>query len=341
MPIIARACAAIPETRGRRRPACARAATVRKLFAEAIDRARCRTTRLRDDLVDAGGRGCAEFDRRPTTSVELLARAARGGRDAAPLRRPAVRRGRSPAAPSSTAATFAERLVGRGHDVAVLTTCAASYVDWANVFDPGWSRRSTASRCTGSRSPSRATTRSLRPAQRAHQRGASDARPLSVQREWMRMQGPYTPELVPWLRRHAPALRRASSSSRTSTGRRGPGCQCVGGAVPTLLHPTAHDEPPLRLSIFDEVFRLPDAFAFLTPEEAELVRRRFPGAPAGEVVGIGVDLTSAWRRAPRSAGSSARRRPVPALRRPRRPGQGRGRAARLLRRVQGAQSRAT
>ena len=35
--------------------------------------------------------------------------------------------------------------------------------------------------------------------------------------------------------------------------------------------------------------RAPDAFAFLTPEEADLVRERFPGAPPGEVVGIGVE----------------------------------------------------
>jgi glycosyltransferase involved in cell wall biosynthesis len=42
--------------------------------------------------------------------------------------------------------------------------------------------------------------------------------------------------------------------------------------------------------VFNDVFRLPDAFAFLTPEEAELVRTRFPGAPSGEVVGVGVDL---------------------------------------------------
>jgi len=60
--------------------------------------------------------------------------------------------------------------------------------------------------------------------------------------------------------------------------------------VPTLLHPTAHDEPPMRLSIFQEVMRAPDAFVFLTPEEADLVRARFPGAPSGDVVGIGVEM---------------------------------------------------
>ena len=86
--------------------------------------------------------------------------------------------------------------------------------------------------------------------------------------------------------------------------------------MPTLLHPTAHDEPPLRLSIFEEVLRAPDAFAFLTPEEADLVRERFPGAPPGEVVGIGVETD-----APGDADAFRRRFElgrvaVPALRRP-------------------------
>ena len=38
------------------------------------------------------------------------------------------------------ARAFAERLVEREHEVTVLTSCASSYVDWANAFQPGWSR---------------------------------------------------------------------------------------------------------------------------------------------------------------------------------------------------------
>ena len=37
------------------------------------------------------------------------------------------------------ARAFAERLVERDHQVTVLTTCAQSYVDWANVYPRGWS----------------------------------------------------------------------------------------------------------------------------------------------------------------------------------------------------------
>jgi hypothetical protein len=171
------------------------------------------------------------------------------------------------------ARAFAERLVKRGHRVTVLTTCAESYVDWANVYPRGWSQSHGVSvfrvPVELSRNPhlfSRFNSRMST---------AQGVRPLAVQREWMQMQGPYAPELVPWLRRHAGSFDVVVFITylywTTWAGLR----ECA-GAVPTLLHPTAHDEPPMRLSIFQEVMRTPDAFAFLTPEEADLVRRRFP-----------------------------------------------------------------
>src|SRR5207247_1415386 len=43
-------------------------------------------------------------------------------------------------------------------------------------------------------------------------------------------------------------------------------------------------------SIFDEVFRAPDAFALSTPEEIDLIRRRFHVDAPGAVIGIGVEL---------------------------------------------------
>ena len=202
------------------------------------------------------------------------------------------------------ARAFAERLVERGHDVTVLTTCAESYVDWANAYPRGWSSLNGVAvlrtPVTKARNPhlfarfnSRIST-------------SPGVRPLSVQREWMRMQGPYTPALVPWLRRHATgydAVVFITYLYWTTWA----GLQVCGGAVPTLLHPTAHDEPPMRLSIFQEVLRLPDAFAFLTSEEAELVYARFPGAPR-----------RFRRRHRRRDGPARRRRRVPAQVRDRR-----------------------
>ncbi len=180
---------------------------------------------------------------------------------------------------------FAERLVVRGHDVDVLTTCASSYVDWANVYPPGIS---SLHGVTVHRVP----TTIARDTGRFNQLNmrlvaAVRARPLEVQREWMRMQGPQADGIPVWLRQHThdyDCVIFITYLYWTTWA----GVRAVAGTVPTLLHPTAHQEPPLQLSIFDEVFRLPDELAYLTPEEAALVGARFPGV-SGSVVGVGVD----------------------------------------------------
>jgi glycosyltransferase involved in cell wall biosynthesis len=182
---------------------------------------------------------------------------------------------------------LAERLVSRGHAVEVLTTCATSYVDWENVLDPG---QSVVDGVVVHRVPV------LRPRNgplfgefNARMMHAPGLRPLTVQRDWLTMEGPHAPGIPRWLR-HRAADYDAVVFITYLYWTAWAGLRAVAGTVPTVLHPTAHDEPPLRYSVFNDVFRLPDAFAFLTPEEAELVHTRFPGAPAGDVVGVGVDL---------------------------------------------------
>jgi len=187
---------------------------------------------------------------------------------------------------------FAERLSGRGHDVEVLTTCATSYVDWANDYRPGIThergvvvRRVPVARKRDGELFGRLNARLL------HRHRLA---PVELQREWMRTQGPYAPALPRWLRRNASAydcIVFVTYLYWTTWA----GLSALAGAHPTLLHPTAHAEPPLRLSLFDELFHLPDGFAFLTPEEAALVASRFPSAPAGEVVGMGVALPTSTK----------------------------------------------
>lgn len=184
------------------------------------------------------------------------------------------------------ARAFAERLAERDHSVTVLTTCASSYVDWGNTFPRGWS---TSQGVHVYRTPvMRARNPHLFGPFNARLSGAPGLRPLSLQRDWMQMQGPHAPEMVPWLRRNARAFHVVVFITYlywTSWA----GLRECAGAVPTILHSTAHDEPPLRLSIFEEVLRAPDELVFLTPEEGDLVHERFPGSPPGEVVGIGME----------------------------------------------------
>jgi glycosyltransferase involved in cell wall biosynthesis len=110
-----------------------------------------------------------------------------------------------------------------------------------------------------------------------------------VQREWLRVQGPFSPALPDWIERNARRFDRVIVFTYlywTTWA----ALRAAAGIVPTVFHPTVHNEPPLRLSIFDEIFRAPDAYALSTPEEIDLIQRRFHFEPQGAVVGIGTEL---------------------------------------------------
>ena len=111
------------------------------------------------------------------------------------------------------------------------------------------------------------------------------------ERQFLRLQGPEVPGLVEALRaergRFAAFVFFTYLYYPTYWGLK---------AVPerSALVPTTHDEPPLRFSIYREVFALPRAFGFLTPAEEALVRRRFDvQGRHGVLVGMGVDVPAA------------------------------------------------
>ena len=117
--------------------------------------------------------------------------------------------------------------------------------------------------------------------------GAS-RRPLFLQEEWMRVQGPWAPALADWLATHArrfdcvvcvPYLYWTTWAV----------LETVPGLAPVVMHPAIHDEAVLSLSLFDRMFRATNAFALSTPEEVDLIRARFGFDPRGAVVGIGIE----------------------------------------------------
>lgn len=184
---------------------------------------------------------------------------------------------------------FATRMAQRGHVVEVVTTCAQSYVDWANEYPSGTAE------LEGVRVHRLPTARQRDPVSfgRLNDRVPWGPRPIAlhVQRAWMHAQGPYVPALVPWLTARARAGTHDVVVFFTYLyWTTWAGLPAVAGKVPTALHPTAHDEPSLSLSLFDATFRLPDALAFSTEEEGALVRRRFRVDPPSAVLGIGFDL---------------------------------------------------
>jgi glycosyltransferase involved in cell wall biosynthesis len=182
---------------------------------------------------------------------------------------------------------FAEHVAALGHNVEVATSCARNYTDWANEFEPG---TELINGVTVHRFP----VDEPRVGQRF---GALDRAvvwgrkpvPLSMQERWIDEMGPRTTGLPNWLSDRAPDIDIAVFFTYLyfTTNR---GLPAIAGLTPTLLQPTAHDEPHITVPVFDRLFRLPDGCAFLTPEEAQLVNTRFGRRPVEEVIGIGVDL---------------------------------------------------
>jgi glycosyltransferase involved in cell wall biosynthesis len=185
---------------------------------------------------------------------------------------------------------MAERMTRRGHEVEVATTCARSYVDWADEYAPG---RSVIAGVPVHRFRVAAPRENTRFAEiNSRMVQGRGSRPLFVQREWMREQGPWSPELVTWIERNAHRFDCVVCFTYLYWTTWAVLDAVRGRGVPLVLHSLIHDEPPLRHSLFDSEFRRPDAFALATPEEIDLIRRRFHFTPPGDVCGIGVEVAA-------------------------------------------------
>ncbi|HVA44058.1 MAG TPA: glycosyltransferase family 4 protein [Acidimicrobiales bacterium] len=181
---------------------------------------------------------------------------------------------------------YATQLVARGHTVDVVTTRASSYVDWADSYPEGIDVIDGVQ--VHRLSVARPRNHEVFAGLQARVVAGPDPVPWYLQREWMRQQGPNVPELIPWLQSHAADydVRVFFTYLYDTTWS---GLPVAAHYGPTVFHPTAHDEPPFRLSLFEPLFRQADAFGFLTAEEMDLVLRRFRLRPPCALLGIGVD----------------------------------------------------
>ena len=106
--------------------------------------------------------------------------------------------------------------------------------------------------------------------------------------EWLKQQGPWCPALIEYLKRNQQQydvlvfftyLYATTVLGLDIAPQR------------SVLVPTAHDEPAIRLGIFKEMFAKPAAFAFLTESERKFVVETFHDRPLlEEVIGIGIEL---------------------------------------------------
>ena len=177
----------------------------------------------------------------------------------------------------------AERMAQR-HDVEVLTTCARDYITWKNEYPEGPDRiRGVTVRRFAS-----TETRDIDAFNRYSDWIFGHAHTPEDELRWLRQQGPWCPALQAYLERHHQSydvlVFVTYLYAPTVLGLR---------VAPerSILLPTAHDEPPIHLGIYREIFGLPTGIAFLTDVERRFVTTHFPvRAIAEETVGCGVDL---------------------------------------------------
>ena len=168
-------------------------------------------------------------------------------------------------------------------DVTVLTTCALDYLTWADAFPPGLAEVNGVPVLRFS-VPQPRDARAFEHASIAAYANPDDER---LGRAWVRAEGPIAPELIEHLANEGAsydAIAFVTYLYATTVE----GLPRV--ADRALLVPTVHDEPPLRLRIFDRVFALPRLLLFSTAEEQELAQVRFSIEDGrSRLVGIGAD----------------------------------------------------
>ena len=177
----------------------------------------------------------------------------------------------------------AERLAGR-HQVDVLTTCARDYITWKNEYQEGEDRIRgvTVRRFANDRTRDLASFNEY-----SNWIFHNDHSPADEE-EWLQRQGPWCPGLRAFLEQH----HRSYDALIFFTYLYAP--TVLGLRVDparSILVPTAHDEPAIRLGLYREVFSLPAGIAYNTNVERGFLRRLFSvGARVEETVGCGVEL---------------------------------------------------
>jgi glycosyltransferase involved in cell wall biosynthesis len=181
---------------------------------------------------------------------------------------------------------IAERLAPR-HQVEVLTTCAADYITWKNEYPEGTDRI----RGVTVRRFANARTRDIHAFNRYSEWIFTSEHSRDDELEWLRQQGPWCPPLLEYLERnhhqydvlifftylYAPTVLGMKIAPHKS-----------------ILVPTAHDEPAIRLDIYKELFAAPAGLAYNTEVERRFLTTHFSiRAVEEETVGCGVDLPQA------------------------------------------------
>ena len=178
---------------------------------------------------------------------------------------------------------IAERLAAR-HQVEVLTTCARDYITWKNEYPEGVDRV----RGVAVRRFSTSETRDIEEFNRFSEWIFNYPHTDADEQDWLRRQGPVAPGLLEHLQR----THRSYDILICFTYLYAPtvlGLQIDPSR--SILVPTAHDEPAIKLRLYRDLFRKAKAIAYNTDVERRFLNSTFDiRATAEATVGCGVDL---------------------------------------------------
>lgn len=179
---------------------------------------------------------------------------------------------------------LAEHLVPLYPEVHVLTTKAIDYMSWKDEYEADVEDINgvTVHRFSVARE------RNIDEFSEINGRFVSGRLKASEEEEWLESQGPLVPDLLRYIEQNKDEYDAFIFFTYlyypTANG-----VKLVSDKAITV--PTAHDEPYLRMSIFDDVFLSPKAILFNTDEERKLVTEKYhnEGTPY-EIGATGVDI---------------------------------------------------
>jgi len=171
-------------------------------------------------------------------------------------------------------------------DVEVLTTCAIDYMTWKNEYPPGIENLNGV--CVR-RFPVD-YERDVPKFSKFSEKIFGNIHTYEDEIEWMKLQGPYSTKLLNYIKNNKDNYTYFIFFTYLY-------CTTFFGLPlvkeKALLVPTAHDEPPIYLSIFKSIFKNSKRFIYNTEEEKKFISSQFQVANIpSDVVGVGIDIPS-------------------------------------------------
>ncbi|NWO19325.1 glycosyltransferase family 4 protein [Leptotrichia sp. oral taxon 223] len=178
---------------------------------------------------------------------------------------------------------LAERLIG-DYDVSVLTTCAIDYVTWKNEYEAGTEYINGVKVIRKKVDFERNQNKFNKISEKIN----NDKENKDLGIEWQKAQGPHSSELIKYLKdykKNYDVIIFLTYLYYTTYF----GLQIA--PEKSILIPTAHDEPPIYYSIFNDTFNLPNTILYSTTAERNFVNKKFKNDYIkSDIVGLGVDI---------------------------------------------------